>query len=67
MTEYLAVDGTMTAYEVAGSGPPLIVGALPCGRGRLTMIEGAGHSPHEFPGQVVSLMLSCLQPDAARA
>jgi hypothetical protein len=67
MTEYLAVDGSTIGYEVAGSGP-LTVDALPSGRGRLAMIEGAGHSPHgQFPGQVVSLMLSCLQPDAARA
>jgi hypothetical protein len=67
MTEHLAVDGNTIAYEVAGSGP-LIVDALPSGLGRLAMIEGAGHSPHDqFPGQVVSLMLAFRQPDAARA
>ncbi|MEV0261414.1 alpha/beta hydrolase [Streptomyces sp. NPDC050617] len=47
-----------------------IVDALPPGLGRLEMIEGAGHYPHDqFPDQVVSLMLAFLQaqPDAARA
>ncbi|MEV0281602.1 alpha/beta hydrolase [Streptomyces sp. NPDC050610] len=47
-----------------------IVDALPAGLGRLEMIEGAGHYPHDqFPDQVVSLMLAFLQPqpDAARA
>jgi pimeloyl-ACP methyl ester carboxylesterase len=45
-----------------------IVDALPSGLGRLEMIEGAGHYPHDqFPDQVVSLMLAFLQPDAARA
>ncbi|MFE7116901.1 alpha/beta fold hydrolase, partial [Streptomyces sp. NPDC057654] len=43
-----------------------IVDALPPGLGRLEMIEGAGHYPHDqFPDQVVSLMLAFLQPDAA--
>jgi hypothetical protein len=32
------------------------------------MIERAAHYPHDqFPGQVVSLMLAFLQPEAARA
>ena len=67
MTEYLAAEGNTIACEVAGSGP-LIVDALPSGRGRLAMIEGAGHYPHDqFPGRVVSLMLAFRQPDAARA
>ncbi|WP_405650685.1 alpha/beta fold hydrolase [Streptomyces sp. RK9] len=45
-----------------------IVDALPTGLGRLEMVEGAGHYPHDqFPDQVVSLMLGFLRPDAARA
>ncbi|WP_030906056.1 alpha/beta fold hydrolase [Streptosporangium amethystogenes] len=45
-----------------------IVDALPSGLGRLEMIEGAGHYPHDqFPDQVVSLVLSFLRSDAARA
>lgn len=45
-----------------------IVDALPTGLGRLEMIEGAGHYPHDqFPDQVVSLMLGFLRPDSARA
>ncbi|MGW1087399.1 alpha/beta fold hydrolase [Streptomyces sp. NPDC002596] len=45
-----------------------IVDALPSGLGRLEMIEGAGHYPHDqFPDQVVSLMLAFLRSDAARA
>ncbi|MEU8715069.1 MULTISPECIES: alpha/beta hydrolase [unclassified Streptomyces] len=48
-----------------------IVDALPSGLGRLEMIEGAGHYPHDqFPDQVASLMLSFLRSlpsDAARA
>lgn len=45
-----------------------IVDALPTGLGRLEMIEGAGHYPHDqFPDQVVSLMLAFLRSDTARA
>lgn len=45
-----------------------IVDALPSGLGRLEMIEGARHYPHDqFPDQVVSLMLAFLRSDAARA
>ncbi|KIH96736.1 alpha/beta hydrolase [Streptomonospora alba] len=45
-----------------------IVDDLPSGLGRLEMIEGAGHYPHDqFPDQVVSLMLAFLRSDAARA
>ncbi|QXE38640.1 alpha/beta hydrolase [Streptomyces sp. GMY02] len=45
-----------------------IVDALPSSLGRLTMIEGAGHYPHhQFPDQVVSLVLSFLRADAACA
>ncbi|MFD7508135.1 alpha/beta fold hydrolase [Streptomyces sp. NPDC059853] len=45
-----------------------IVGALPPGLGRLEMIEGAGHYPHDqFPDRVVALVLDFLRADAARA
>ncbi|MEV0595688.1 alpha/beta fold hydrolase [Nonomuraea cavernae] len=45
-----------------------IVDALPSGLGRLEMIEGAGHYPHDqFPDQVISLMVAFLRTDAARA
>ncbi|MCZ9353706.1 alpha/beta hydrolase [Streptomyces mutabilis] len=45
-----------------------IVGALPSGLGRLEMIEGAGHYPHDqYPDQVVSLVLAFLRADAAGA
>lgn len=45
-----------------------IVDALPSGLGRLEMIEGAGHYPHDqFPEQTVSLMLAFLRSDATRA
>ncbi|KFG77352.1 alpha/beta fold hydrolase [Streptomyces mutabilis] len=45
-----------------------IVDALPSGLGRLEMIEGAGHYPHDqYPDQVVSLVLAFLRADAARA
>ncbi|MEV0756335.1 alpha/beta hydrolase [Streptosporangium sp. NPDC050280] len=45
-----------------------IIGDLPSGLGRLEMIEGAGHYPHDqFPDQVVSLTLAFLRSDAARA
>lgn len=45
-----------------------IIDALPSGLGRLEMIEGAGHYPHDqFPDQMVSLMLAFLRTDAARA
>ncbi|MGW1224928.1 alpha/beta fold hydrolase [Streptomyces sp. NPDC002530] len=45
-----------------------VVDALPAGLGRLDMIEGAGHYPHDqFPDQVVSLMLAFLASDAVRA
>ncbi|MER6146766.1 alpha/beta fold hydrolase [Streptomyces hirsutus] len=45
-----------------------IVDGLPSGLGRLEMIEGAGHYPHDqFPDQMVSLMLAFLRPDTARA
>lgn len=44
-----------------------IVDALPHGLGRLEMIEGAGHYPHDqFPDQVVALTLSFLRSDAVR-
>ncbi|MGW7384980.1 alpha/beta fold hydrolase [Streptomyces sp. NPDC054794] len=45
-----------------------IVEALPSGLGRLEMIEGAGHYPHDqFPDQVVALMLAFHRSDAERA
>lgn len=45
-----------------------IVEALPSGLGRLEMIEGAGHYPHDqFPDQVVALLLAFLRTDATRA
>ncbi|MFL4904201.1 alpha/beta fold hydrolase [Streptomyces sp. MMS24-I2-30] len=45
-----------------------IVEALPSGLGRLEMIEGAGHYPHDqYPDQVVSLTLGFLRAEAARA
>ncbi|MEU5091785.1 alpha/beta hydrolase [Streptomyces sp. NPDC021356] len=45
-----------------------IVDALPAGIGRLEMIEGAGHYPHDqFPDQVLSLVLAFLGTEAARA
>ncbi|PSM38082.1 alpha/beta hydrolase [Streptomyces dioscori] len=45
-----------------------IIGDLPAGLGRLEMIEGAGHYPHDqFPDEVLSLMLDFLRTDAARA
>ncbi|WP_069169967.1 alpha/beta fold hydrolase [Streptomyces griseus] len=45
-----------------------VVDALPSGLGRLEMIEGAGHYPHDqFPDQVVALVLAFLRSEAARA
>ncbi|MFJ8544725.1 alpha/beta fold hydrolase [Streptomyces sp. NPDC093586] len=45
-----------------------IVDALPPGLGRLEMIEGAGHYPHDqFPDRVAELVLAFLREDAARA
>lgn len=45
-----------------------VVDALPSGLGRLEMIEGAGHYPHDqFPDRVVTLLLAFLRSDAARA
>ncbi|MER6442199.1 alpha/beta hydrolase [Streptomyces sp. NPDC001185] len=45
-----------------------IVEDLPTGLGRLEMIEGAGHYPHDqYPDQVVALMLSFLRTDTACA
>ncbi|MDA3646752.1 alpha/beta hydrolase [Saccharopolyspora indica] len=43
-----------------------IVAALPPGLGRLEMITGAGHYPHvQFPAEVVTAMLSFLEPARA--
>ncbi|MEE2046778.1 alpha/beta hydrolase, partial [Nocardiopsis tropica] len=45
-----------------------IVDALPSGLGRLEVIEGAGHYPHDqFPERVVTLVLAFLGSDAVRA
>ncbi|MEU4834926.1 alpha/beta hydrolase [Streptosporangium sp. NPDC023615] len=45
-----------------------IVEALPSGLGRLEMIEGAGHYPHDqFPERVTELVLDFLRSDASRA
>ncbi|AYL40306.1 alpha/beta fold hydrolase [Streptomyces sp. PDY-4] len=44
-----------------------VVDALPFGLGRLEMIEGAGHYPHDqFPDRVVSLVLDFLRSEATR-
>ncbi|MEV5758113.1 alpha/beta hydrolase [Streptomyces tendae] len=45
-----------------------VVDALPAGLGRLEMIEGAGHYPHDqYPDRVAALVLAFLHSDAARA
>ncbi|MFI0243168.1 alpha/beta fold hydrolase [Streptomyces sp. NPDC016845] len=45
-----------------------VVEELPAGLGRLKMIEGAGHYPHDqYPDQVATLILTFLHTDAARA
>ncbi|PVD07349.1 alpha/beta hydrolase [Streptomyces sp. CS207] len=45
-----------------------VVEALPSGLGRLEMIEGAGHYPHDqYPDRVVALVLDFLRTEAARA
>lgn len=45
-----------------------VVADLPSGLGRLEMIEGAGHYPHDqFPDEVAALVLAFLRSDAARA
>ncbi|MGW4427926.1 alpha/beta fold hydrolase [Streptomyces tendae] len=45
-----------------------VVDALPAGLGRLEMIEGAGHYPHDqYPDRVAALVLDFLHSDAARA
>ncbi|MGW0456260.1 alpha/beta fold hydrolase [Streptomyces tendae] len=45
-----------------------VVDALPADLGRLEMIEGAGHYPHDqYPDRVAALVLAFLRSDAARA
>ncbi|WP_018567211.1 alpha/beta fold hydrolase [Streptomyces sp. PsTaAH-124] len=45
-----------------------VVDALPSGLGRLEMIEGAGHYPHDqYPDRVTALVLAFLRTEAARA
>ncbi|MFC8710855.1 alpha/beta fold hydrolase [Streptomyces sp. NPDC057197] len=45
-----------------------VVNALPSGLGRLEMIEGAGHYPHDqYPDRVAALVLAFLRAEAARA
>jgi pimeloyl-ACP methyl ester carboxylesterase len=65
----LVVMGTLDPdWADAQAEGSAIVAALPSGLGRLEMIKGAGHYPHDqFPDQVVALVLAFLQPDAARA
>jgi pimeloyl-ACP methyl ester carboxylesterase len=42
-----------------------IVAALPAGRGRLEIIEGAGHYPHaQYPDETASLVLAFLRANA---
>lgn len=60
----LIVQGTLdpdwAAPQAEGEA---IVAALPPGLGRLEMITGAGHYPHvQFPAEVVTAMLSFLEP-----
>lgn len=55
----LIVEGTLDPdwADPAAEGRA-IVAALPAGRGRLEMIEGAGHYPHvQYPERVVELIL----------
>jgi pimeloyl-ACP methyl ester carboxylesterase len=65
----LVVMGTLDPdWADAQAEGSAIVAALPSGLGRLEMIKGAGHYPHDqFPDQVVALVLAFLQPDAACA
>ncbi|MBE1530754.1 alpha/beta fold hydrolase [Actinomadura algeriensis] len=45
-----------------------IVDALPSGIGRLEVIDGAGHYPHDqFPDRVASLIVGFVRSEAARA
>ncbi|WP_019549143.1 alpha/beta fold hydrolase [Streptomyces sulphureus] len=45
-----------------------IIASLPSGLGRLEMIEGAGHYPHDqFPDEVASLLLAFFGSEAVRA
>lgn len=45
-----------------------VVEALPSGLGRLEMVEGAGHYPHDqFPDEVAALVLGFVRPESARA
>jgi pimeloyl-ACP methyl ester carboxylesterase len=65
----LVVEGTLDPdWADPHAEGTAIVDALPSGLGRLEMIEGAGHYPHDqFPDQVVPLVLGFLHSDAARA
>ncbi|WP_329455864.1 alpha/beta fold hydrolase [Streptomyces sp. NBC_01497] len=68
----LVVMGTLDPdWADPGAEGSAIVDALPSGLGRLEMIEGAGHYPHDqFPGQVAALVLAHLRSTpsgAARA
>ncbi|BCL32594.1 alpha/beta fold hydrolase [Streptomyces aurantiacus] len=65
----LVVMGTLDPdWTDPGAEGSAVVDALPSGLGHLKMIEGAGHYPHhQFPDQVVSLVLAFLRSDAARA
>ncbi|MEV7867634.1 alpha/beta hydrolase [Streptomyces sp. NPDC088124] len=65
----LVVMGTLDPdWTDPGAEGSAIVDALPPGLGRLEMIEGAGHYPHDqFPDEVVSLLLAFLRSETARA
>ncbi|MGW7566192.1 alpha/beta fold hydrolase [Streptomyces tendae] len=65
----LVVMGTLDPdWADPGAEGAAVVDALPAGLGRLEMIEGAGHYPHDqYPDRVVALVLAFLRSDAARA
>ncbi|MEU6342073.1 alpha/beta hydrolase [Streptomyces sp. NPDC046977] len=63
----LVVMASLDPDWAASAEGAAIVDGLPSGLGRLEMIEGAGHYPHDqFPDQVVALVLAFLE-SAARA
>lgn len=65
----LVVEGTLDPdWADPRAEGEAIVEALPAGLGRVAVVEGAGHYPHDqFPDQVVELVLDFLRSDAARA
>ncbi len=62
----LIIEGTLDPdWADARAEGEAIVAALPAGRGRLEMIEGAGHYPHDqYPDETVASMLAFLQAHA---